>query len=482
MSAISSYINSLSPSGYWKFDETSGTSAADSGPNGLTGTYNGTYTLGSSPLNSNPDGTEYGAYLSGTAFVQVSHHSSLDISSAFTFFGLFRRTSGASGTLFHKGDTSIGANQGAWISSTTSGALDINYFNGGWYTDSLGVTLPGSGLPSSVCFIYNGGTSVTTVIDGVATSATLSVALPSTTQPLSLGVYKAGGSYGGGFTGTVDEIAWFGSALTEAQAIALHSASLLPSITFASSSALSFITAALAEVSYDIGSLSSFSPDTADRALSIASFSDFVAVTDQRDLSISTGSGFAANHGFSFSIPSSSDWGPFIHFPVYSVFELETGTVLDGMAAAQVDTKFLSFVRSAFSPGSGHIQPLRFFSSPRTTVSFSGVATGASSFLSAPASSAAFVPKILHARAFSGYGQSTATFYGIWNIRAEFSSGSQSSTFFAALQAAISAGQVSTGTAAAFYSSFSYQPLQFPPEDADVVFATSRTNEIMVTT
>ena len=87
MSAISSYINSLSPSGYWKFDETSGTSAADSGPNGLTGTYNGTYTLGSSPLNSNPDGTEYGAYLSGTAFVQVSHHSSLDISSAFTFFG-----------------------------------------------------------------------------------------------------------------------------------------------------------------------------------------------------------------------------------------------------------------------------------------------------------------------------------------------------------------------------------------------------------
>lgn len=481
MSALSSYIDSLSPVGYWKLDETSGTSAADSGPNGYSGTYNGSYSLGLSPLNSNPDDTEYAAYLSGYAYVQVAHHSSLNISSPFTFFGLYKRTSGTSGTLFHKGDTSIGVNQGAWISSTTAGALEINYFNGGWYTDSLGVTLRGDGIPSSVCFIYSGGTSVTTVLDGVATSATLSVALPSTSYPLSLGVYKNGGSYGGAFTGTMDEISWFGSALTEAQAIALHSAALLPSITFTGASSLDFVTAALAEVSYDISSSSSFAPDTADRDLSIVSFSDFVAVTDQRDFSISSVSDFSAIHGFAFLIPSLSDWAPVISIPTMNaVFEMETGSVVEGSGAALAESKFTAYLKTVFSPGPGYIQPLRFSVPTKSTPLFTGAASSESAFLSYSASNSTFIPKLLHARAFSTDGQTTAAFIGIWNLSAEFAAYSQSSVSFDALQAALSEAQISTWTSTAFYSSFSFQQIQFPPEDADVVFARCATNEISV--
>lgn len=43
--ALASAILALSPLGYWKLDETGGTTATDSSGNGRSGTYSGTYTL-----------------------------------------------------------------------------------------------------------------------------------------------------------------------------------------------------------------------------------------------------------------------------------------------------------------------------------------------------------------------------------------------------------------------------------------------------
>ena len=43
--ALETAILALSPIGYWKLDETGGTTAADSSGNGRNGTYGGTYTL-----------------------------------------------------------------------------------------------------------------------------------------------------------------------------------------------------------------------------------------------------------------------------------------------------------------------------------------------------------------------------------------------------------------------------------------------------
>lgn len=72
------------PVAYWKLQEVSGTSAADSGPNGLTGTYMGTpgtnYTLGEPPIAAGL-GTSVLFNQTVYGYVNIPHNSLFDLSS-----------------------------------------------------------------------------------------------------------------------------------------------------------------------------------------------------------------------------------------------------------------------------------------------------------------------------------------------------------------------------------------------------------------
>lgn len=102
----SSTLLALSPTMYWKLDETSGTAAADASGNGNTGTYNGTYTLQATQL------IDDGSY--AVSFTD----------------GYIRRANIVGDTM-----TAI-----AWIKTSQAGGADTNAYNGPgiWWADVSG--------------------------------------------------------------------------------------------------------------------------------------------------------------------------------------------------------------------------------------------------------------------------------------------------------------------------------------------------------
>ena len=87
-SGLSSAIISLSPFTYWKFDETSGTSLADSSGNGWNGTYNGSYTINQTSVID----TGVSSAFSG-GYVRVANNNQLNMVGDYTIEGLIRITS-----------------------------------------------------------------------------------------------------------------------------------------------------------------------------------------------------------------------------------------------------------------------------------------------------------------------------------------------------------------------------------------------------
>lgn len=94
---LSEAILDRSPYGYWKLDETSGTTAIDSSGNGRNGTYNGLITK-SNVLG--PDGTSYPTFNGGRVTIPDADVWSLGASSGLTFFALIKPFSVSSGRSF----------------------------------------------------------------------------------------------------------------------------------------------------------------------------------------------------------------------------------------------------------------------------------------------------------------------------------------------------------------------------------------------
>jgi hypothetical protein len=82
-------ILALSPIGYWKLNETSGTTAADLSGNGYDGTYTGTYTLADV---AGPAGGSFVTLGGGRIVVSDQAAFSLDTASGMTVFAIVRPT------------------------------------------------------------------------------------------------------------------------------------------------------------------------------------------------------------------------------------------------------------------------------------------------------------------------------------------------------------------------------------------------------
>lgn len=345
MSAYSDLILSLSPVAYWRLGESSGSSAADATGNARTATFAGTYTRNASSLLPS-DTADPAVSLAGAGYATVSHDSAFNLAAAFTFVGRFKRSStGSYDAFFHKGDFTVGGGQGVSVYAVTgTNNVGIEYFSGGWYGATATGVLPGTN-EFSFAFVYLGGTSAKVVINGTATSITLPVAFANSTQSLKLFARKnTAVEYH--FDGSVDECAWFGSALSDATLLSIHQAAIASdtgNFSISSGSSPSFRAGSVMSLS----SGSSFSPQTSSRNFAIQGGSIVAPVTDQRNFAIAGSSSPSLRAGTRFSLAGASTLAADAMALIQSKATIDSGTSVNVAGGAIFTSAVVVATRSA---------------------------------------------------------------------------------------------------------------------------------------
>lgn len=305
MSAVSDAILALSPAGYWRLGETSGTVAADSSGNTHDGSYNGTYTLGADSLvPSDPDDKALG--LSSAGYVSVPNAAAIDLGASFTFFCRFlRNTNTTNSTLFHKGDFGVAGQQGVdlYVKSGTNDVA-VYWYNGSWL-ESVFSGVFSLSTAHSMALVYDGATTINLIVDGTNVyTNTIPATFPSNYQALTIGAAVLSGTKYPDVNGTIDECAWFSSALSNSDIANIHAiiVDATPKYRIQSSSALSFNSGSR----FSFSGSSDFLPQTSRRELSIGTGSSVFFNTDQRHFTIASGSEILLRAGFKFSLTSTS--------------------------------------------------------------------------------------------------------------------------------------------------------------------------------
>lgn len=249
VSAYSSAVLADSPAAYWRFDETSGTSAADASGNGQIGTYNGGYTQGvSGVLVTDPDPA---LTLDGSSgYVSASTLTALQGDNARTLEVWFKTTdarlqplvdsgaTGTNGTSFALGLTSNNGispsppvnTPGAYLRIWGADVYVPNLYLADGRAHQLVVTLSGSlaglwvdgSLPQA--YLWNGSSWSSLQPQPIALGLT-----PNTTgNPVWIGQGRSFGS--NWFDGTIDEVSVYSTALSSSR-ITTHwqSAGYVPS-------------------------------------------------------------------------------------------------------------------------------------------------------------------------------------------------------------------------------------------------------------
>lgn len=207
-----------SPTGYWNLDETSGTTADNLGSTGATidGTYTGTYTLGAaSLLPAKPTGKSL--QLAGAGYVAIPYHSSINLSGAASSVEAWVSFTGVTNMTFvsregnFRSDVTVGRLRAfLWTAANASAQVlaDDNTNDGAGhhfvsvYDD-----------PSYVCYVD--GLLQSVVWDNVTTRNN------DTSTVMRIGQASTGVVP---FTGYIDEVAVYQSALSAARVAAHYTA------------------------------------------------------------------------------------------------------------------------------------------------------------------------------------------------------------------------------------------------------------------
>jgi hypothetical protein len=209
--ALTSVTSAADPSlvGWWKLDETSGTTAADSSGNGNTGTVNGPATWVAGQLGG-------GLQLSGTNnYVECGNGASLNMRAQVTLSAWIKPTTAGNGQHQHyvtKGDTCYA------LKHNTGNYMEFNVYDGAWYTAS-GPAVNAATFNNvwhHVAGTYD-GTTLKIYVDGVLqpTTATHVGQIGASSTSVTLG--RDNTNNGRYFTGIIDDARIYNRALSDVE-------------------------------------------------------------------------------------------------------------------------------------------------------------------------------------------------------------------------------------------------------------------------
>lgn len=200
-------VLSNAPSSYWELSESSGTSIADSGSNGYTGTATGV-TLAQVGV----DG-DTSAYFDSTDRVDVGANYSLASNATFTLSCWIRPDNVSGGKAIAQRLTTGGFNLG-WTWILSGNVLLFERLGGGSYTDSTGSTTLSANVWTHIAVTYD-GSDVRFYVNGQPDSAgalSNTRAIGASSNNMLLGNYPS--PYGLPLTGRMAKFAVWGSALS----------------------------------------------------------------------------------------------------------------------------------------------------------------------------------------------------------------------------------------------------------------------------
>lgn len=212
-----------SPYLWWRLGEASGTTAADTSGNGRTGTYNGSPTLGATGLVA---GGDTAVQFDGTNDYVISAGLSTAVS-AFTVEAWFSGAApaGTDRCLVQRGSSSSQFR----IYVRTDGKIDCTVRNsGGSQTIVTSTAVVANGTARHICLVFSAST-ISVYIDGALDSTgSRSGSTTSANQEFYLGGAGAGVA---NLTGTIDELAYYTSALSGTRIAAHYAAGFTPAAT-----------------------------------------------------------------------------------------------------------------------------------------------------------------------------------------------------------------------------------------------------------
>jgi PKD repeat protein len=227
VAAPASYRSTIladNPVSYWRLGETSGTKATDS-----AGTSNGSITGGvtlgvAGALASDTDTAMQFDGKSG--YVSVPDKTTLDFSGDFTIEAWAKPTAlnGIGGAIVHKGGAT-----GYPVWQYRLGITSGNKWRGTVFVGNTNVIVTDPGTPSTTAWTYlvmtKAGNTLTLYVNAVAVATTtIGGAVNTSTGILAIG--RTGASSSDYFSGRIDEVAVYGTALTPARIQAHYSAAI----------------------------------------------------------------------------------------------------------------------------------------------------------------------------------------------------------------------------------------------------------------
>lgn len=203
------------PRGYWRLGEPSGTAILDTSGNGQNGLYKNTPTLGEAGALSGDSNTAV-AFNGTDEYGEVPHNGLLNHGDVFSYELWFKQTEKLERCLLFKQGT-----------SGTTAKVDIN----SELKPRLRVPGFANLVVSSVAVedtnwhhlvVTKTGSTIKLYLDGVdRTGSTENRSITDNTGPVYIGTEEPGGGF---FKGTLDEVAWYGYALSEARVVAHYEA------------------------------------------------------------------------------------------------------------------------------------------------------------------------------------------------------------------------------------------------------------------
>jgi len=215
-------ILTLNPIGYYRLDETSGTSIADTSTQNNTATASASgITYAQTSLLTSGIGTCF--LMSANSYITAPRLAAMD--GAFSVvFTIKMPTPGAQQTIYHKGgDWANTAIAGHFLGVNTDFRFQYRHYNGAYRTVTTTNVVLAANTKAHIVITYDGTTSLKIYKNGTLFEAlTLTNALPNNTEALLIAARKTTSSYDQNLSGTLDEFAWIPSELTSTQVTALY--------------------------------------------------------------------------------------------------------------------------------------------------------------------------------------------------------------------------------------------------------------------